>query len=545
LVGGPGHEAPHTYQYLNDFDPGTDVEITADVRGAWNWPRGLICRYSEDGWYETFYMKDDPSHARVALVIGQRDEQGKLVRYIMDTYYPPTAASQVNLTLTCAGNQVSVKLNGEQVLYTEDNTWLSGRYGFFFTDNPPGNIRNTLLNYTVRPAQNPKVGEVIYDQTFDTPEQIAAAFQMNLGDNRIHISENTIQLAPDNNGLHLFAVKKYENGEFHLAAEIQAESVLILHCRSGSPADIGATLRGSGDWNIWGMEQTLANGNSPAIQPGKNLFILSCINDQVSLSANGETLATVTLPVYQPTSGTNGLEVFDFSAPILVNQVRLKALQSGTLLASRSLLNQVSLPPSYQPGETIFAWDMQNFLSGCGSGWWGRDINPCLWEKAYNQFLIGKHLKDDSILVTSNEKSLTLFTYRSDLYDLPVVISAEVTLTSKGGGAALFCRATQNGRYEFYLQPDGKWFIRRDVNVEYGLPKAKHLTILANGTVENFSPAEAQMSATCNGPELIFSLNGAELGRVQDTLYPEGQAGIFFDSFSEGSFTNLNLRRVK
>ena len=54
-----------------------------------------------------------------------------------------------------------------------------------------------------------------------------------------------------------------------------------------------------------------------------------------------------------------------------------------------------------------------------------------------------------------------------------------------------------------------------------------------------------QMSATCNGPNLIFILNGAELGRVQDTLYPEGQAGIFFDAFSEGSFTNLYLRRAR
>ncbi|MBL1173484.1 MAG: hypothetical protein HND45_14000, partial [Chloroflexi bacterium] len=128
LVGGPG-PSPHTYQYVNDFDPGTDVEITADVRGELNWPRGLICRYSEDGWYETFYMKDDSSHARVALVLGQRDEQGKLTRYIMDTYYPPKADGSIKLTLTCAGNQISVKVNGEQALYTEDNTWRTGRYG--------------------------------------------------------------------------------------------------------------------------------------------------------------------------------------------------------------------------------------------------------------------------------------------------------------------------------------------------------------------------------------------------------------------------------
>ncbi|MCL4825349.1 MAG: hypothetical protein KJZ57_14150, partial [Anaerolineales bacterium] len=69
--------------------------------------------------------------------------------------------------------------------------------------------------------------------------------------------------------------------------------------------------------------------------------------------------------------------------------------------------------------------------------------------------------------------------------------------------------------------------------------------ILAQGTVENFSPENMQLSATCNGPELVFTLNGVELGRVQDALYPEGQAGIFFDVNSEGSFTNLHLNWAK
>lgn len=542
LVGGPGQISPHLYQYINDFDPGPNVEITADIRGTINQARGIICRYSEDGWYETFYMKDDPSHARVALVLGQRDEQGKLTRYILDTYYPPKADGLINLTLTCAGNQISVKVNGEQVLYTEDNNWTSGRYGFFFTENPPGDFRsNILLNYSVHAAQAAKVGDVTYDQAFDTPEQIAGALQINLGDNRIQISENTLQLAPTKDALHLFAAKKYENGEFHLAAEIQAESGLILHCRSGNPADIGATLRGNGDWNIWGMEQTFANGNSPAIQPGKNLFILSCINDQVSLSANGETLATVTLPDYQPTSGTNGLEVFDFSAPILVSQVRLKTLQSGFLLTSQPLLNQVSIP-TYQPGETIFAWDKDAVFYR--PGWWGKENRPWNWTFRFD----GAHppqRSENSILVTPIEKTLTYFAYRPDLYDLPVEISAEATLTRKGGGMALFCRATAVEHYEFYIQGDGKWYIRRDRLGDNGLPVAKYLTTLAQGTVENFSSENMQLSATCNGPELVFTLNGVELGRAQDYQYPEGQVGIFFDVFSEGSFTNLFIKRAK
>ena len=45
--------------------------------------------------------------------------------------------------------------------------------------------------------------------------------------------------------------------------------------------------------------------------------------------------------------------------------------------------------------------------------------------------------------------------------------------------------------------------------------------------------------------ELIFSSNGTELGRVQDDLYPEGQAGILFDGYTAGSFTKFSLKHMK
>jgi hypothetical protein len=290
LVGGPGQPSPHTYLYFNDFDPGPDVEITGDVRGELNSPRGLICRYSEDGWYETFFMKDGPQYRRVALARVERDEQGKLTSVIIGTYYPSTPAAQVNLTLTCAGNQISVKADGEQVLYTEDNTWRTGRYGFLLTDNPPGNFRsNTLLNYTVRPAQSPKAGDVIYDAVFDTPEKIASGFNLNLEDTRLRIQENVLLLTPEKDALHPYTTQKYENGELSLDTEFLNASDIVLHCRSNSTATIGAEIRSNGDWNLTlNYEKMLANGNNASIQASKNQFILKCVNSQISLLANGE-----------------------------------------------------------------------------------------------------------------------------------------------------------------------------------------------------------------------------------------------------------------
>lgn len=551
LIGGPGGEvAPHTYLFINDFDPASDVEISADIHPVYLFRRGLICRYSEDGWYEAFYLSDGKDNP-VILVRKQRDEQGKFTGAdtLLGTAYVGSQ-SQINLTLTCAGNQISVKLNGEQILFAEDNTWTSGRYGFLFMDNPPGNPRSALLNYTVRPAdapKPPKVGDVIYEETFDTPEKIASTFNLDLmNDDRLKIQDNALLMTPGNIPLHPFINEKFADVEFTLEAEFPSSAALNLHCRNESASLIGAEINRDGDWNlVLNYEKILANGNSSAIQAGKNQLMLSCIGPKITFKVNGETLASVELPNYSAVQGAVGWDVYEGSE-VKITKVALTAFQSQMPPpVSPPLLNQVSLPPTYQPGETIFAWDMNNFINGCGGGWWGRDPNPCWWKKAYNEFVIGEHQTDDAILVTSNAKSLTLFTYQPDLYDLPVEISADVTLTSKGGAVALFCRATSNGRYEFYIQSDGRWFIRRNVIAGGYLPQARHLTILAQGSVENFTPENMKMSLTCNESELVFTLNGIELGRVQDSLYPEGQAGIFFDVFSEGSFTELNLRRVE
>jgi uncharacterized protein YrrD len=100
------------------------------------------------------------------------------------------------------------------------------------------------------------------------------------------------------------------------------------------------------------------------------------------------------------------------------------------------------------------------------------------------------------------------------------------------------------GSYEFLIQPDGNWTIRRNTS-EYYAQDAKNMTVLAKGQSAVIRPDTNQLSAICQGNELIFSANGEELGRVEDNFYPEGSVGIFFESFTEGSFTNLNVRRAE
>lgn len=541
LIGGPGGQsAPHTYRYINDFDPGPNVEISAEIHPLSLLARGLICRYSEDGWYQVHYMSD-PQGRIIVLDRVERDEQGKLSDFLLgQTGLEGTPAGNVNLTLTCAGNQISVSLNGEALLYAEDNKWQRGRYGFLFMGNPPGSLREGFAGYTVRPAQVPQPGDIIYDEIFDTPEKIASGFNLNLEDTRLRIQDNVLLLAPEKDALHPYATKEYENGELSLDAEFLNGSNIVLHCRSNSAALIGAEIRSNGDWNLaLNYEKMLANGNSAGINADKNQFILKCVNGQITLIANGETLANVELPVYIPSIGTSGFDVFEGSQ-MKVNSLALKIFQSSSILPAAPLLNQVSIP-TYRPGETIFAWNMDDMFYR-GNYWWGKENRPWLWDGAYNTY-DREHRQDNHILVTSHN-GLTIFNYRPDLYDLPIETSVETSFTDKTGAIGLMCRYTQVGRYEFLIQPDGNWTIRRNTS-EYYAQDAKNMTVLAKGQSAVIRPDTNQLSAICQGNELIFSANGEELGRVEDDFYPEGSVGIFFESFTAGSFTNLSIRRAE
>ena len=147
--------------------------------------------------------------------------------------------------------------------------------------------------------------------------------------------------------------------------------------------------------------------------------------------------------------------------------------------------------------------------------------------------------ENGTIAVSSNRQGLAYWSYLNPLNDLPVEVSADLVFTGKSG-IGLFCRDTQHGRYEFLIQPDGTWFIRRNRNSWYGTDSA-YMTILAHGTSSAIQPGSNHIIATCQGEELVFSLNGQELGRAQDNYYAEGQVGIFFDVFAGGSFTNFTI----
>jgi hypothetical protein len=71
------------------------------------------------------------------------------------------------------------------------------------------------------------------------------------------------------------------------------------------------------------------------------------------------------------------------------------------------------------------------------------------------------------------------------LADTNIKISAD-TQFDKGGALGLVCRFTRMGRYEFLIQPDGSWFIRR--NIAPWEPRANDIFTLAHGKSTAIQP---------------------------------------------------------
>lgn len=533
---GPGSSQQITY-YINDFDPATgNVEISADLQ-ANTIPRELICRYSEDGWYGANYI-DSPAGLSVGLVRVERGPDGALrVIYLVNRFLDLPLQ---NLTLTCAGNLLTLSVNGQPYAFAEDDLWSSGRYGFSFTGSSPTNPKAAFASYIARPAAWSALesGAGLPPMLLDTPQQIAQILGLDIQtEPKLKALDNALLVdAGDGLGRSASGLLS-ENSEMTLDLEFLNPAGLSVGCRNGSPSASSFGLRSNGDWGFGYIpnETDLPQGNSSSIRPDKNQITLRCVGSQITLLANGQTIQTVELSSYVPARGTDGIFIAA-NAQVKINSLAFKVLSGSTPgnPAAPGLPNLVSLPV-YPAGGQVYNWNPADF-------WWPWDSMDWKmvsgdWRRPVGQFSLEP-------VVVPAASAVRAWILRQDLYDLPVELSLDSTFGAQSGGVGLICRNTQLGRYEFLIQPDGNWSIRRNWS-EWYAPSATNMEILAHGSTTAIKPESNQLKAICQADQLIFSANGTELGRVQDDLFPEGQVGIFLDANTPGSFTTLNVQRTR
>jgi hypothetical protein len=531
--------------YINDFDPGTgDIEISASFQQENNM-RGLVCRYSEDGWYEVHYENRDIKINRV-----ERTLDG-IYHRIEFVETADTSKTDSTLSLTCSGNQITVTLDGQIIFTREDNVFKTGRYGFFVENtNPITPPSNVFANYNVRLAEVSQTGNGMTTTVSDNPPKFASNWGLNINtdpnilDPRVKIQDNTVILVPGETPLHLFNETPVENSELTVDLVFLSESTINLHCRTGSPAESAFIINSKGSWEKMAFGKGLGKVSSSNIHPDKNQFILRCFDNAVTLIANGEVLMTDEQTSYTPAMGTTGFDVFEGDAQVKINKLVLTT-ENKQLAASQSgsqLPNQVVLA-SFIPGSEIYQTDFSNlgelaYFSNRNLvfpvdkleipgytyiqdfKWPGRDPN---W-------------RSSGMFLTNKLKVV----YQLDMSDMPIEVSAKTTFSEDVPGPMyVICRYNVIGWYEFDIYPEGKWVIKHqepDHDGQTGLS-----VILAEGESAAILPDTNQLIASCQNNDLIFGVNGIELGRAQDDEFVAGKVGFGVGADSEGLFEQFSI----
>ena len=193
--------------------------------------------------------------------------------------------------------------------------------------------------------------------------------------------------------------------------------------------------------------------------------------------------------------------------------------------------------PIYKPGDVIAQADFISLFE--------HPQLPFPWKSIYgrgkttvkpgeNGLYLENHSGDGALLVV----------YGKDLDDLPVAVSAKATFSNASSSLMLVCRSNSMGYYGFSIKPNGQWAIIEDVSISAELKHISQKT-LAQGTSSRIRPDRNQMTAICRPGELVFEVNGKEVGRVPGDLLLEGKVGVGVGIDSLGTFTDFTVSRVE
>lgn len=546
---GPGSSYNlHMFRYINDYDPGTGVNLSADLNSFSQGPRGLICRYSEEGWYQLHYW---PRFGSIGLVRYYRDNTGKMIWVFLGDYTLPEPTTKFNLSLTCAGNTLTAQKDGQTVITATDDFFNSGKYGLFFIGQLPGYDWQFFKNYTVSPAVAVFATSTPVPTPSQTPTQTPTLLPSEADATGADDIAALLGLAPDDSqitskdkGLSLKAAEwigkplvENETADTRMNVDFTFldKGFVLLSCHKATNDEVWYEIHSEGNWVLYRKEQVFKQGGSPAISAARNQAELDCHGAEIQLKVNNEVVDTTQLDGYvaQPgqtvfTVPTNievliaelGYKVFRETATVPVAAVTAVPTPTGPL-------NRVSIV-EYAPGQTIYSWNLDDFARPSrDSIWafWSRDINPQV---------------DGEWVTLEKPREFAGEIFGVQTLDYPVQISADMEFRNKQGGLGLICRINNFGRYEFVIQANGAWMIRRNANYWFD-QSAKGFYVLASGNAEAITNGENVVQATCAGDQLILTVNGTVVGRTTDDAYPEGKVGLLFNYGVSAAFKDVTV----
>ena len=516
--------------YINDFDPGIgDVEITAEIRGG-SYP-GLVCRYSSDGWYEAF-LGNSPGGMYIVITSMERDSNG-IINSVPLEGMGILKAPSYTITLSCLGDQISASVNDEVLVFAQDNTWTSGRYGVSVGDALPTTLHSTFFSYTVKSLAGTSIEKTtLYTEDFEGAADETPRWGVPDADIADLVVDGELVLSNAR-----FTPYDSLTGNVEVAMNmgfLSESGNFNFNCSLG-----GFQLLNDGNWNFSDVNWFVYSKDptTPPLQINSEMNELTfrCYDGQFSFTLNGETVVTLedlpeeTINKQSVSFGTG------FEKQAKIDNVTISALGSSLPpLADPALPNQVVLPTTYPSGEILFQMESNDgdFLWGGGG-----DRNNWLprgrYEITYDENM-GYGLSDEETSIS--------WVYRETLNDQPVELSAKMTFSGNSGGMGFICRENPLGRYEFIIQPNGDWFIRRNLIFRRNPRTDPTMYILAQGTSTAITPTENNIIATCQGTTLTLVVNDEQIASLENDIYPEGGIAIWFEPNTPASFSELTVK---
>ena len=182
-------------------------------------------------------------------------------------------------------------------------------------------------------------------------------------------------------------------------------------------------------------------------------------------------------------------------------------------------------------GQTLYTTKFDDLVGWQHFPWWRSSIQNVVEPDFRPQIAsYGAEIrKGDFHLVMPKRYSNIAAVYQPDLASPDVRINtlAKFTLVRPWTFISLMCRYSDAGWYEFYIYADGLWGILK-ITAGEGNYYLDDVMIEEDTSLVNNNETNAinDITATCEGNLLTLSLNGVQMGSVQDDTHTDGLTGV-------------------
>ncbi|KAA3642328.1 MAG: hypothetical protein DWQ07_25175 [Chloroflexi bacterium] len=191
-------------------------------------------------------------------------------------------------------------------------------------------------------------------------------------------------------------------------------------------------------------------------------------------------------------------------------------------------------------GQLLYSTEFSNLTGWRHFPWWRSSIQALVDADFKPQIATydAEIKKDEFHLVMPKRYSNIAAVYETDLGSPDVTINtqAEFALVRPWTFISLMCRYSDAGWYEFYIYADGLWGIMKITNTGGAYYEDKVMIEEETSLIiNNDDNALNDITATCNGNLLTLSLNGTQLGSVQDDVHTDGFIGVGAGAGEQGN----------